>query len=130
GEVASHAPGTRLLAGGAGVTWSLRLRLTLTVLCILVVVLSTFALLVRVVLGRALSRQLDARLAANAAAVAGMAEDDAAGPEFEYESLPEFERKVRPGYFEAWLDDGRVLARSPTLGRRDLERLATRGDRP
>ena len=43
--------------------------------------------------------------------------------------LPEFERAVRPGFFEAWLDDGTVLARSPSLGARDLPRLpAIAGD--
>jgi two-component system heavy metal sensor histidine kinase CusS len=108
------------------VTRSLRLRLTLGVLCVLAVVLATFAIVVRVVLRHALDRQLDARLTANAAAVAGMAEDGTP-PEFEYEALPEFERSVRPGFFEAWLDDGRVLARSPSLGARDLNR---RGVRP
>jgi signal transduction histidine kinase len=100
---------------------SLRVRLTAAVLGVLGVVLVTFALLVHVALERALSRQLDHRLADNAAAVAGMAEDDG-GPEFEYESLPEFERAVRPGYFQAWTDDGAVLARSPSLGGRDLPR--------
>jgi signal transduction histidine kinase len=101
---------------------SLRVRLTAAVLGVLALVLVTFALLVQGALERALSRQLDHRLADNAAAVAGMAEDDAAGPEFEYESLPEFERAVRPGYFQAWTDDGTVLARSPSLGGRDLPR--------
>jgi len=104
------------------VTHSLRVRLTVGVLSVLAAVLATFAIVVRVVLGSALDRQLDARLSGNAAAVAGMAEDGTP-PEFEYESLPEFERAVRPGFFEAWLDDGRVLARSPSLGTRDLDRL-------
>jgi two-component system sensor histidine kinase QseC len=74
-------------------------------------------------------RQLDARLSANAAAVAGMAEDGTP-PEFEYEALPEFERQVRPGFFQAWLDDGHVLARSPSLGAGDLPRLGAGPDGP
>src|SRR4029079_9824741 len=77
----------------------------------------------------ALDRQLDARLTANAEAVAGMAEDGSP-PEFEYEELPEVERFVRPGFFEAWLDDGRVLARSPSLGGRDLDRIPVAAGRP
>jgi signal transduction histidine kinase len=110
-------------------TRSLRVRLTAGVLFVLLAVLATFAIVVRVVLGQALERQLDARLRANAAAVAGMAEDGDP-PEFEYESLPEFERAVRPGFFEAWLDDGRALARSLSLGARDLDRSLLQGDGP
>jgi two-component system sensor histidine kinase QseC len=109
---------------------SLRFRLTAAVVIVLAAVLAAFALVVHLVLGQALARQLDLRLAGNAAAVAGMAEDDPAGPEFEYESLPEFERPERPGYFEAWLDDGRVLARSPSLAGRDLPRLGRSGAAP
>jgi len=106
---------------------SLRFRLTAAALAVLAGVLGIFALVVHAVLGHALVRQLDARLSANAAAVAGMAEDGTP-PEFEYEALPEFERQVRPGYFQAWLDDGSVLARSPSLGARDLPRLGAGGD--
>ena len=51
-------------------------------------------------------------------------------PEFEDEALPEFERAAQPGFFEAWLDDGRVLARSPSLGARDLDRAPLDGDGP
>jgi len=108
---------------------SLRFRLTAAALAVLAGVLGIFALVVHAVLGQALVRQLDARLFANAAAIAGMAEDGTP-PEFEYEALPEFEREVRPGYFQAWLDDGSVLARSPLLGARDLPRLGAGADRP
>lgn len=104
---------------------SLRARLTIGVLLVLAAILAGFALVLHVALVHALRRQLDARLSTNAAAVAGMAEDGVP-PEFEYESLPEFERPIRPGFFEAWLDDGRVLARSPSLGVRDLSRLPGR----
>ena len=109
---------------------SLRSRLTASVLGVLIVVLVVFAWIAQAVLKKALVGQLDRRLAANAAAVAGMAEDDPAAPEFEYESLPEFERAIRPGYFEAWLDDGQVLGRSPSLGGRDLPRLSPEVGRP
>ena len=108
---------------------SLRFRLTAAALGVLTLVLGVFALIIHAVLGQALMRQLDARLSANAAAVAGMAEEGTP-PEFEYEGLPEFERQVRPGFFEAWLDDGHVLARSPSLGLRDLPRLGAGSDGP
>jgi signal transduction histidine kinase len=109
---------------------SLRFRLTVSVLGVLSAVLVIFAVAVQAILQQALVRQLDGHIAANAAAVAGMAEDDATAPEFEYEALPEFERAVRPGYFQAWLDDGRVLGRSPSLGTRDLARLSADATRP
>ena len=109
---------------------SLRFRLTAAVLGVLIVVLATFSLVVHGVLGRALLRQLDHRLADNAAAVAGMAEDEAGGPEFEYMSLPEFERAIRPGYYQAWVDGATVLARSPSLAERDLGRLVAEASAP
>ena len=90
---------------------SLGFRLTAAVVLVLAAVLGAFAVVTHVVLDRALVRQLDLRLAGSAAAIAGMAEDESDGPEFEPETLPEFERAARPGYFEAWVDDGRVLAR-------------------
>jgi two-component system, OmpR family, heavy metal sensor histidine kinase CusS len=105
------------------VTRSLGVRLTAAVVLVLAAVLAGFAIIVHLILDRALVRQLDLRLSGSAAAVAGMAEDEPGGPEFEAESLPEFERGVRPGYFEAWVDDGHVLARSPSLGTRDLPRV-------
>jgi signal transduction histidine kinase len=109
---------------------SLRFRITAAVLAVLVIVLATFALVVHGVLGRSLTRQLDHRIADNAAAVAGMAEDEPAGPEFEYMSLPEFERANRPGYYQAWVDGETVLARSPSLAGRDLGRLAAAASAP
>ena len=109
---------------------SLRFRLTAAVLGVLIVVLATFSLVVHGVLGRALLRQLDHRLADNAAAVAGMAEDEAGGPEFEYMSLPEFERAIRPGYYQAWVDGATVLARSPSLAERNLGRLVAEASAP
>jgi len=109
---------------------SLGFRLTAAVVLVLAGVLAAFAVVTHLVLERALVRQLDLRLAGSAAAIAGMAEDEAGGAEFEAESLPEFERAARPGYFQAWLDDGRVLARSPSLGACDLPRLGGAGSAP
>jgi two-component system sensor histidine kinase QseC len=59
-----------------------------------------------------------------------MAEDEAGGPEFEYMSLPEFERAIRPGYYQAWVDGATVLARSPSLAERDLGRLVAETSAP
>jgi signal transduction histidine kinase len=106
------------------VTRSLRVRLAISVVAVVAAALLALSLVLHAVFARALVRQFDARLLGDAVAIAGMAEDDAQGPEFEAESLPEFERRARPAYFEAWLDDGGVLARSPSLTAGDLARAA------
>ena len=86
--------------------------------------LRLLSLVLHAVFARALYRQFDGRLLGDASAVAGMAEDESPEVEFESESLPDFDRGRRPAYFEAWLDDGRVLARSPSLGAGDFARPA------
>jgi signal transduction histidine kinase len=103
---------------------SLRFRLAVSVVAVVAAALVALSLVLHAVFARALVRQFDARLLGDAVAIAGMAEEDMHAPEFEAESLPEFERPVRPAYFEAWLDDGRVLARSPSLNAADLRRTA------
>jgi two-component system sensor histidine kinase QseC len=105
-------------------TRSLRSRLTISLVAVLVVSLGTLALVVHAVIDHALERHFDGRLLDDAIAVAGMSEDEGGAPEFESESMPDFERADRPAYFEAWLDDGRVLARSPSLGAGDLQHEA------
>jgi signal transduction histidine kinase len=99
---------------------SLRFRLAVSVVAVVAAALFALSLVLHALFARALVRQFDARLLGDAVAIAGMAEEDAHAPEFEAESLPEFERRVRPAYFEAWLADGRVLARSPSLNGADL----------
>ena len=101
---------------------SLRLRLTVAIVGVLTVLFVCLSLVLHAVFSSALYRQFDGRLLGDASAIAGMAEDESPEVEFESESLPDFERGLRPAYFQAWLDDGRVLARSPSLGDRDLAR--------
>jgi signal transduction histidine kinase len=103
---------------------SLRLRLTVAIVGVLTVLFLCLSLVLHALFARALYRQFDGRLLGDAVAIAGMAEDESPQVEFESESLPEFEGGRRPAFFEAWLDDGRVLARSPSLGARDLARPA------
>jgi signal transduction histidine kinase len=109
---------------------SLRSRLTGSLVAVLAISLLTLSAVINSVVTGALERQFDDRLLDDATAVAGMAEDEGGGTEFEYESLPEFERAELPAYYEAWLDDGTVVARSPTLGTRDLARPPRRPAAP
>jgi heavy metal sensor kinase len=106
---------------------SLGLRLTAAVVAVLGLSLCTFSLVLHATFSRALWRQFDERLAQDARAVANMVEERAVGPwEFEPGALEDFERKYGAVYYEVWMDDGTVLARSPPLGRGDLQRAPTR----
>jgi two-component system heavy metal sensor histidine kinase CusS len=109
---------------------SLRWRLTGALVAVLAISLLTLSVVVDTVVTRALGRQFDDRLVDDATAFAGMAEDEGGSTEFEYESLPDFERAEAPAYFEAWLDDGTVIARSPTLGGNHLARAPSRPAAP
>jgi signal transduction histidine kinase len=109
---------------------SLRSRLTVSLVAVLAISLVTLSAVVNTVVTRALERQFDDRLVDDATAVAGMAEDEGGATDFEYESLPDFENTAQPAYFEAWLDDGTVIARSPTLGTKDLARAQRRPSAP
>ena len=103
-------------------TPSLRVRLTVSLVGVLVAALAALSLVMHAVMARALVHQLDGRLDNDASAVGGMAEDDRAVVDFEYAPLPDFERAEddRPAYFQLWTDDGKTVARSPSLGTRDL----------
>ncbi|HEY0555397.1 MAG TPA: ATP-binding protein, partial [Thermoanaerobaculia bacterium] len=50
--------------------------------------------------------------------------------EFAAGVMPEFAPGKDPDYFQLWLDDGKVLARSPSLGARDLPRDRDHGSPP
>jgi signal transduction histidine kinase len=101
-----------------------------SLVAVLAISLLTLSAVINTVVTDALQRQFDDHLLGDATAVAGMAEDEGGGTEFEYESLPEFERAELPAYYEAWLDDGTVVARSPSLGTKDLARPPNRPSTP
>ncbi|HVV48046.1 MAG TPA: ATP-binding protein [Polyangia bacterium] len=102
----------------------------MSLVAVLAISLLTLSAVINTVVTGALQRQFDDRLLDDATAIAGMAEDEGGGTDFEYESLPEFERAELPAYYEAWLDDGTVIARSPTLGGKDLARPPSRPSAP
>ena len=101
---------------------SLRRRLTVGVVLALGLSLVAFSLVLYATFRGALWRQFEERLAQDARAVANMVEERAHGRwQFEPAALEEFERKFGAAYFEVWSDDDTVLARSQSLGKRDLE---------
>jgi two-component system sensor histidine kinase QseC len=81
---------------------------------------------------RALWNVFDESLATRARSLAAMAEVDDGEIELEFAEvhLPEFEPSGRPAYYQVWLDDGRVYARSPSLGQHDLDRVQGSWDAP
>jgi len=108
---------------------SLRVRLGITVSIVLAGVVASFALAIHAIAARALLHDLDDRLAGEASAVGGMVEQGDNGvPELEFESLSDFEATPEPAYYDVWLPDGRVLARSPSLAGRDLGWQPTTSD--
>ena len=98
---------------------SLRARLILANASLLTACLFSFSLLLYAAFGGALSRHFDERLAGDAATVAHMIEAHADGS-WEFEGLPEFERMFENAYFEVYLDDRTLFARSRSLGERTL----------
>lgn len=105
---------------------SLRWRLILANAGLFTVCMLAFSLLVYAAFSRTLAREFDARLAADAATVAHMVENNADGS-WEFEGLREFQDLFDDGYFEVHLDDGQLFARSrrleaPLLGDADWDR--------
>jgi two-component system sensor histidine kinase QseC len=105
---------------------SLRARLLAGMVAGMVGLLILFGVVVYAAVHRSLVDGFNASLAVTAKAVAGQIEQKGQKLKFEYDDLkmPEFERKDNPEYFEIWQDDGKVLARSPSLGTADLPRLS------
>ena len=73
-----------------------------------------------------LQREFDRGLEAKARALVALTEEDAGRIEFDFESehMPQFGDPAEPEYFELWLADGTLLARSPSFERNDETRRA------
>lgn len=88
------------------------------------VVLLAAGLILYALVRMSLREEFDATLAAKARALMTLVEQDGDKIDFEAANLdmPEFERADHPEYFELWLADNNVLARSKSLRERDLAR--------
>jgi len=73
--------------------------------------------------------EFDRLLDAKARTLAGLVEIEGGRLHMELDEvdLEEFSRRSRPEYFEIWSHDGRVLARSPSLGKQDLPFVRPQG---
>lgn len=101
---------------------SIRGRLTVWLLAGTGLLLAAGGLLLDRVLGARLLRGLDAALTEQAKSLQASTEQEHGTIvlEFTLTVMPEFTPGKDPDYFQIWIDNGRVLARSPSLGTRDL----------
>ncbi len=101
---------------------SLRLRLLLSTSLASAAVLALLGVAIYGLMWRLLLSQFDAGLLTKAKAIAAMVEQH--GPDVTFDvdldQMPEFAAGRRADYFEVWLGDRNVLARSASLGKRDL----------
>lgn len=74
-----------------------------------------------------LQKEFDHGLETKARALIALTEEDAGAIEFDFqrELMPEFAEGASPEYFELWLQDGTLIARSPSFEVSDERRRAT-----
>jgi two-component system sensor histidine kinase QseC len=103
---------------------SLRGRLTVWLLAGTGLLLAAGGLLLDRVIGRRLLRELDTALTEQARSLQASTEQEHGTIVLEFAATvyPSFAPGKDPDYFQLWLDKGTVLARSPSLGVRDLPR--------
>jgi two-component system sensor histidine kinase QseC len=106
---------------------SLRGRLSVWLLAGIGLLVTTAGIFLDRTMSSRLRQDFDADLTAEARSVMAVAEqqDDKVTLELSPGLMPQFETPQGPDYFQLWLPDGRVLARSPSLGGRDLPRSAS-----
>jgi len=99
----------------------------------LLLVLALSGLGMWLIVRRAMITQFDSTLLAKARLLATMVTEELAeGSAFDLDkiSLPEFERRNNPEYFQVWSPEGGVLVRSPSLGGGDLTPPRPAGSAP
>jgi heavy metal sensor kinase len=91
-----------------------------------IAILGLLGLGVYAAMRHALMKDFDASLKTDARLVAGMVQQDQdkLGFEFDPRQMPDFLSDSRERYFEIWRENDSVLARSPSLADRDLEKPA------
>jgi heavy metal sensor kinase len=98
--------------------------LAFTTVAVLGAALCAFSLLLHATFSRALSRQFEDTLAADARAVANLAEATRDGGwELEPDALAAMARSQGGTSFAIWAQDGTLIARSPDVGNNDLPHI-------
>ncbi len=111
---------------------SLRSRLLAGTAVGTAVLLAAAGIAVYLLVRTRLLAQFDDSLADKARALTLLVEQEREGIEHDFYErvIKEFEPGERPEYFQAWLADGTVLARSPSLREGNLDRIAGPADAP
>jgi two-component system heavy metal sensor histidine kinase CusS len=106
---------------------SLQLRLLLSTSLASSAILALLGVSVYLLMRHRLLEEFDAALLTKARTLAAMVELNGSEITFDadLDQMPEFSAGRQPEYFEIWLSDGKVLARSPSLKGGDLPRAAT-----
>jgi two-component system heavy metal sensor histidine kinase CusS len=101
---------------------SLRLRLLIGTSVAMALVLTLLGFAIYFSMWRSLLSEFDSALFAQAKSLDSMVEQHGNRVKFDFDSqqMPEFNAGPRAEYFEIWLDGGKVLARSNSLGDKDL----------
>jgi two-component system heavy metal sensor histidine kinase CusS len=108
-------------------TRSLRLRLLFGISIATALILALLGFSVYLFMWHRLLREFDLDQQAKARTIAAMVEvnDRAISFDADLQQMPEFTAQTRnPEFFEIYLNSGKVLARSPSLGNNDLPRSA------
>jgi two-component system sensor histidine kinase QseC len=107
-------------------TRSLRIRLLLGTSIASAVILALLGFCIYAFMWHRLLAEFDAGELTKARTLAAMVEMN--GPTISFDAdldqMPEFSAKRNPEFFEIWLDNGKVLARSPSLAGKQLDRSA------
>jgi two-component system heavy metal sensor histidine kinase CusS len=111
---------------------SLRVQLLLGTVLGMAAVLIVSGVVLYALISGTLRSEFDASLSARARSLMALAEQDEDGMEFELTelSLPEFELSERAEYYQLWLSDGTVFARSPSLLNGALDQFGGTSDAP
>jgi two-component system sensor histidine kinase QseC len=104
---------------------SLSARLLTGMVGSIALLLILFGIVVHVSIRRALLEEFDFTLASAAHTLAAAVEmdDEEIEVEFDLDAVPELQNTDHPLYFQCWMPDGTVLARSASLAREDLPML-------
>jgi two-component system sensor histidine kinase QseC len=111
---------------------SIRRQLTLRLVLGLLLVFGLAGLVLHLVVRDTLTGNFDVGLAARAAAIATLAEEVPGAVEYDAEDavMPEFEPGPAAEYFSLWLDDGRPIGHSDSLGEAELPLRAVQAGAP
>ena len=106
-------------------TRSLRLRLLFSTSVASGLILALLGFSVYAFMWHRLLAEFDVGQVTKARTIAAMVEMNGSTISFDadLEQMPEFSAKRNPEYFEIWLSDGKALARSPSLGNKELAKF-------